>query len=225
MWNESEELKETLKDMEKLKVSIMKQINKLNANEGTVRPTIVYPMAMVQPMFVNNYPVFQFSYEGMLPHYNDGDRDYLNMIRDYYFHATIGAYDFEQVNYKFDDSVIIFAQYFKDKSIRDLDNRNKKYIQDAIRGTRVIGDDNWQKVWTMDLGFKDEETNHVQVYLVSRVDFDDFFSYLMKNHKEMKKIDSLIPSKEQIFLDYQEGKKQIKEKKTDMGGIEYYFDN
>jgi len=75
MWGNGKELIDTLKNIERLKVGIMKQINELNYNKDAVVPTTVYPMAKVQPMVINNYPVFQFSYEGMLPHYKHSDKE------------------------------------------------------------------------------------------------------------------------------------------------------
>jgi len=135
------------------------------------------------------------------------------MIKDYFFRATVDAYDFEQITHKFNEAVIIYVQYFRDEVIRDLDNRNRKHIQDAIRNTNIIDDDNWQKVWNIDVGFHDEKDNHVQVYVVSRKDYIDFLSYLMKHHEEMKEFKEDYITKEQHFLEYQE---RIKREKEDM---------
>lgn len=206
-----EELFNTLKNLERLKVGIMKQINEMNYNAEAVFPTTVYPMAMVQPMVINDYPVFQFSYEGLLPHYKRTDKEYNKIIKDYYFRSTIDAYDFEAINIELGESFIIYAQYFKDDILQDLDNRNKKYIQDAIRQTGIIKDDTWKNVWNIDLGFKDEEYNHVQVYVVSRKNFIDFYSYLIENHKEIKNISDDFITQEQHFLEYQDKLKAEKD--------------
>ena len=56
MWGNGKELIDTLKNIERLKVGIMKQINEFNYNKDAVAPTTVYPMTMVQPMVINNYP-------------------------------------------------------------------------------------------------------------------------------------------------------------------------
>jgi len=204
MWGNGKELINTLKNIERLKVGIMKQVNELNCNKDAVAPTTVYPMAKVQPMAINNYPVFQFSYEGMLPHFNNENREYNSMIKDYYFRATYNAYNFEQISMKFKHSVIIFVQYFKDKVIRDLENRNKKHIQDAIRNTGLINDDNWQNVWNMDLGYKDKEDNHVQVFVVEKENSVDFYSYLLENHEELKKDTPDSITKGDVFSEHQE---------------------
>lgn len=206
-------LLDILKNIERLKVGIMKQVNEANYNKASAFPTTVYPMAKVQPMVINDYPVFQFSYEGMLPHYKRTDKEYNKIIKDYYFRSTIDAYDFEQINIRLDEAVIIYVQYFRDDIIQDLDNRNKKYIQDAIRQTTILVDDSWKNVWNMDIGFKDEEANHVQVYVVPKENYMDFYSYLMENHEEIKNISDQFLTQEQYFLEYQE---RIKDKDDDI---------
>lgn len=207
MWKNDKDLLDILKNIERLKVGIMKQINEANYNKVSAFPTTVYPMV------INDYPVFQFSYEGMLPHHKRTDKEYNKIIKDYYFHSTIDAYDFEQINIKLDEAVIIYVQYFKDDIIQDLDNRNKKYIQDAIRQTAILADDSWKNVWNMDIGFEDDEANHVQVYVVPKENYMDFYSYLMENHEKIKNISDDFLTQEQYFLEYQE---RIKDKDDDI---------
>lgn len=114
----------------------MLKINELGANEQTIRRTTVYPMAQVKPLLINGYPVFQFSYDGMLPHNLQDDIEYKQMIQHYYYHATFNSYDFSQFDLPvFEKSSIVFVQYFENNIIRDLDNRYKKHIQDAIKMT------------------------------------------------------------------------------------------
>ena len=98
------------------------------------------------------------------------------MIRHYYFRSTFDAYDFSKINIKFDRSVIIIAQHYENKIIRDFDNRNRKLIQDAIRHTGLIGDGSWWRVWNVDIGFLDPRGNHVQVYVVSQENFVEFIT-------------------------------------------------
>ncbi|QUW20902.1 hypothetical protein JSQ81_13885 [Sporosarcina sp. Marseille-Q4063] len=173
---------EQLKSLEEMKVYLMSQINKLGGNDAAIKRTSVYPMAKVKPMIINGYPVFQFSYEGVLPAYKEDDRDYLALIRHYYYRATFDAYDFSKIDIKFGKSVIITAHYFNNMQIRDLDNRNRKLIQDAIRQTGLIGDDSWSRVWNVDVGYLDPKGNHVQVYVVSQDNFSNFMSYLQDEH-------------------------------------------
>lgn len=206
---------EQLKNIEEMKAYLMLQINKLGGNDAAIKRTSVYPMAKVKPMFINGYPVFQFSYEGALPLYKEADRDYLAMVRHYYFRATQDSYDFSKINYRFDESVIIIAQHYENKIIRDLDNRNRKIIQDAIRHTGLIGDDCWWRVWNVDIGLLDPRGNHVQVFVVSQSNFEVFMSYLKEEYFHLAHIpESTL--QEEIFEEYRtevEREKRTKERK------------
>src|SRR5699024_1832979 len=199
MWNDSKELKEQLIMLEKLKVGIMKQINLNNGNEDAVIPTKIYPTAKVEPFQVNGYPVFRFAYDGMLPHYIE-DVEYNKIMSDFYFHATISGFDFEDYEDYFEQGVfIVFCQYFSDSVIRDLDNRNKKYIQDAIRHSRIINDDDWERVSNINIGFTDD-FNHTQVYVVEDDNVVDFLNEIMTNNEKYKCIDC-IKNNKQSFLE------------------------
>ena len=197
--SEKKMLFEQLKNIEEMKVYLMLQINKLGGNDAAIKRTSVYPMAKVKPLLINGYPVFQFSYEGALPAYKEDDRDYLALIRHYYYRATFDAYDFSKIDIKFDQSVIITAHYFNNMQIRDLDNRNRKLIQDAIRQTGLIGDDSWSRVWNVDVGFLDPKENHVQVYVVSQDNFSNFMSYLQDEHGNL--ITAVEESRKETIID------------------------
>ena len=224
MESEKKMLFEQLKSLEEMKVYLMSQINKLGGNEDAIKRTSVYPMAKVKPMVISGYPVFQFSYEGALPAYKEDDRDYLALIRHYYYRATFDSYDFSNIDFKFDQSVIITAHYFNNMQIRDLDNRNRKLIQDAIRQTGLIGDDSWSRVWNVDVGFLDPKGNHVQVYVVSQDNFAHFMSYLQDEHWELLKVVE-ASRKETIIEEYklEEIKKTetVDTKSEEKNGISY----
>ena len=87
------------------------------------------------------------------------------MISDYYFQSTISPYDFEALKGIFHKVFIIYCHFFDNHDNKDIENRNKKYIQDAIRHTRVLSDDNWELVSNVDMGFLDDY-NHVDVFVV-----------------------------------------------------------
>lgn len=197
MWDNGKELKEQLVLLEKMKVGIMKQINLLNENKDAVIPTKVYPTAAVEPLLVNGYEVFRFSYDGMLPHEIE-DAEYNKIISDFYFHTTMSAYDFEEYEDVFDEAFIIYCQYFNDSVIRDLDNRNKKFVQDAIRHTRLIEDDNWKHVSNISMGFSDV-FNHTQVYVVDKANVVNFMEELLANHNEYKKVDNFLLNKQSFI--------------------------
>lgn len=199
-----EDLEKTLKHLDILRVNIMKAINDVKYNLDMsayrkVKPAQAHPLSKVTHEVIDNIPYFQFSYDGMLPHFNERDNEHLSLIRKYYLKATLSAYDYSKIDYKFKNAFIVFVQYFKDNIIRDLENRNKKYIQDAIKATGLISDDCWHSVWNADLGFLDPESNHVQVYLVSKEDFANFYNILLEKHDEMKRTFNAKEQKKNIL--------------------------
>lgn len=233
MWNNGKELKQQLINLEKLREGIMLQINRLNDNKETVAPTKVYPMSKIKLHEINDYPVVQFNYEGLLPIYIE-DSEYERLIKNYYFHATISAYDYEGLeNVLSDEVVIIYCQYFRNDVVRDLDNRNFKYIQDAIRSTCLIADDNWNSVWNMNMGLSDEEHNHVQVYIVDRKNYIDFYNWIEKNHYQLTDKVNYPFSKEEFIVKFQNKIEKNKENKLlkyknymdDNGDILKWFDS
>lgn len=223
MIDEPVRLKEMLSIMEELKIGIMEKLNAEGENKGkAVRPTTVYPLAEVKPMMINNYPVFQFSYEGLLPHFNESDKKYLRMIRQYYHRATLDSYNYDNLDVTIKRAVVLFVQYFNSYIPRDLENRNKKFIQDAIKYTKIINDDTWHSVWNMDIGLLDEEKNHVQVYVLPQRNFSDFYNYLMDHHEKLKERGTYLIKKEEAFHEYEqmllktERKKREKERAEEL---------
>lgn len=188
-----ENLKQLLKSIEYMKSYLMKEYNYLGLNDEAIRRTTVYPMAKVKPFVVNDYFVMQFAYDGALPIY-DKDLAYLNKVKHYYYLATFDSYDYEKMTLPlFDKAVIVFVHYFNYLQFSDLDNRNAKFIQDAIKLTGVIRDDNWENVWNVHMGYYDKERSHVQVYVVEQENLGDFINHLQKNHENMKIPDSMTP--------------------------------
>lgn len=179
-------LKEILRGIERTKQYVMRELNALGYNKETVRRTIVYPVAKVKPIYIKDYPVFHFAYEGALPLYDEENSEYNSMIRSYYYNATFDAYDYSKLSLPMmEDATIIFVHYFNDMKIRDLDNRNRKFIQDAIKLTGIIEDDNWQNVWNLEIAFYDKNKCHVQVYVIPSQKLPHFIGYLMDNHRNM----------------------------------------
>lgn len=210
MWNENDELKKQLIMLEKLKAGIMKQINLNNGNEDAIKLTKAYPLAKVKPLSVNGYKMFRFSYDGMLPLFIE-DIEYSRIIAEFYFHSTLSGFDFNDYKDYFNEVFIIFCQYFKDSVIRDLDNRNKKHIQDAIRHSRIIVDDNWKYVSNTNVGFLDN-FNHTQVFVVEKENYIDFMQELLTNDSKYKCLDCIKENK-QFFIE-SEKKKKYKQSKS-----------
>lgn len=213
-----ENLIQLIKSLEYTKEYAMKEINFLGLNDEAIRRTTVYPMAKVRPLMINEYPVMQFAYDGVFPIYDKTDWAYLNKIKHYYYLSTFDSYDYKKMMLPiFDKATIIFVQYFNDKRFGDLDNRNKKFIQDAIRLVQVIRDDISENVWNVSMGYYDKERNHIQVYVVEQENMADFLAYLQKNHEKLKLTSKEIPKLkeyEEAIIKYQAEQAKELEKKA-----------
>lgn len=107
---------------------------------------------------------WQFSYEGMLPLFNS-DPDHHKSVRDAYQLSTIEAVKKHEIEPNNSKVFIYIVHYFKNNVIRDLDNRNRKYLIDALRYALVIPDDRWQNISIMEEGCLDKERDHVEVFV------------------------------------------------------------
>lgn len=169
-------INETLKNLELLRVTLMRDEVYLHG-DPSYEPDNVVPNKRLQPHFINNYPVFQFCFRGSLPLYDKGNREYRAIIREYYFKAAMNAYEFNSIPFRFNKATIIIQHFFKDKIIRDLDNRNRKFVIDAIRVTGLIKDDNYKVLRIVEEGFRTTEEPYVNVFLLASENFQDFLTY------------------------------------------------
>ncbi|GAB3051304.1 hypothetical protein [Virgibacillus ainsalahensis] len=177
---------ELLKSVEMFKEETMRRLYELEP-EGREDAVSSNPLARTTPHYVNGYPVFQFSYDGMLPLYKENDRDYASFVRNYYHRITFESYNYAGIEMQFNQAVLVIQHYFQDNIIRDLDNRNRKYIIDAIRYTRLVKDDNWKELSILEEGLPDKQ-NHIQVYLLAEENRLNFLSYLKSNQHRLKQI-------------------------------------
>ncbi|WP_067729882.1 RusA family crossover junction endodeoxyribonuclease [Oceanobacillus damuensis] len=178
---------EILKSLERLKEDTMQRMLEMDSQTADEGMKFENSLAKTTPLSINGYPVFQFSYDGMLPLYKENDREYLRIIRDYYYRVTLGSYDFSLIETPFKHAALVILHYFTDNRIRDLDNRNRKVIIDAIRHTALIADDSWKELSIVEEGHRDKE-NHIQVYLLERDHLINFLSHLKGNHFNMKQM-------------------------------------
>ncbi|ALX47714.1 hypothetical protein [Lentibacillus amyloliquefaciens] len=176
-----------LKSVEMFKEETMRRLYEEKLEDMNEAGPGSNPLAKATPLMVNGYPVFQFSYDGMLPLYKEDDRDYAAMVRNYYQRITFESYNYTDVNNRFGRAVIIIQHYFNDNVIRDLDNRNRKYIIDAIRHTGLVKDDNWKELSIIEEGLVDKQ-NHIQVYLLADENKINFLRYLEKHQHHLKQI-------------------------------------
>lgn len=134
-----------------------------------------------QPLAINGYPVFQFRYEGAMPLYDKENRELIQLVRDYYFQATLEMYELPEMNIQFEKAVLIIQHIFPDKIIRDLDNRNRKFVIDAIRLTGLINDDHFMNLSIFEEGYvKENAIPYVNVFLLNKENFQDFLTYSKK---------------------------------------------
>ncbi|MNW46797.1 hypothetical protein D3C74_241090 [compost metagenome] len=134
--------------------------------ESTIPDPKTYPPCIYSTYTLGDYPVYQFSYQGMLPLYLK-DKKYKNQIKDYYTQATMEATAASQKEAPVLKSAFIYiCHFFEDLMIRDLDNRNRSAIINAIRYAGFVKDDSWKEIETMESGFLDvSRKNHVQVFV------------------------------------------------------------
>ncbi|WP_176447355.1 hypothetical protein [Lentibacillus sp. CBA3610] len=176
-----------LKSVEMFKEETMRRLYEEKPKDINNKEPSRNPLATATPRMVNGYPVFQFSYDGMLPLYKANDRDYAAMVRHYYQRITFESYNYADVQHQFGRAGLIIQHFFNDHVIRDLDNRNRKYVIDAIRYTGLVKDDNWQELSIIEEGQHDKG-NHIQVYLVEEENKINFLSYLKHHQHQLKKI-------------------------------------
>lgn len=95
------------------------------------------------------------------------DRKYITAIRDYYLNETLAQYDWTKIKVRFEHAAIIIIHSFQSPRVRDIDNRNRKYLIDAIKRTRLIQDDCWQAVSLFEKGvWNPNKEDHINVYVL-----------------------------------------------------------
>lgn len=121
-----------------------------------------YPPCSFEMFELSGYPVYQLSYEGVLPLYSQ-DRKYFRAVRDYYWHATFEAV--RNAEYPtLDHACIYICHFFKNLIIRDTDNRNRSLLINAVRHAQMIRDDSWKEIVNLEAGFLDDSgKNHIKV--------------------------------------------------------------
>lgn len=167
-------MEDTLHHLEWLRVSLL--MDKVDKEMYSSKIIFKDTHQFYQPLVIDGYPVFQFRYEGAMPLYKETDRKYLALVREYYYQVTLSMYDFTEVNFQFKKAVLIIQHIFKNGIIRDLDNRNRKYLIDAIRHTGLIDDDNFKNLSILEEGFINKEcAPYVNVYLLEEQYLQQFF--------------------------------------------------
>ncbi|GIP08189.1 hypothetical protein J1TS5_03590 [Paenibacillus macerans] len=158
---------------------LSERLHMLPDREGYNVDPVIYPPCKFQSLNVIGSPVYQFIYQGMLPLYIQ-DKKYENKIREYYLRSTMEALEGQRLE-KFDHAFIYLCHFYGDLKVRDLDNRNRRHLINAIRNTGIIEDDCWQRIETMESGFLDlPKSNHVEVFITSRENMINLVEYVRK---------------------------------------------
>lgn len=196
----SNELKEIIKDIEIIRLKLYRQLSQSIFQEslmGTTessnltKPHEKLPKCKVEVFFIDNSPLYRLTFDGILPMYLE-DKKYKQEIKEYYYSATREAYDWHENKKKyapFDKALIYCVHYFQDLTIRDLDNRNRSILLNAIRRTFLIQDDDWKHLTYLEEGKVGEE--RVEVYIgddKKRLEIIKFVtcSDMVKNEKNNK---------------------------------------
>lgn len=213
MKERAEELKDLLRNLEVMKSDLMERICEL---ENRIRvPGVpletVYPPAAAKQLLIRGFPVYQFAYEGALPLYQP-DGQYRASIRHYYFRATFEAFEHVVEPKTFRKAAVVVFHYFKNQQIRDLDNRNRKFLLDALRQTVLVKDDSWQDLSILEEGYFDPSGDHVQVYVLERENLSPFLTHMSSNHENQK----IQPGSNDDFVHKQEKNRFVKKEKLNL---------
>jgi hypothetical protein len=142
----------------------------------------VYPPCRFKQHGIGGETVYQLSYEGMLPLY-DKDKKYTTQVRDYYTISTLEAVQNEVVNL-LEQGFIYVCHFFKDLVVRDLDNRNRSLLINAIRYAGFITDDSWEHLEIMESGFLDiAKSNHIEVFIGSQKNGLEIVKYVNEKYR------------------------------------------
>lgn len=143
----------------------------------------VYPPCRFKRHVINDEVIFQLSFDGMLPLY-DKDNKFTAQIKDYYTLSTLEAIRNESISC-FDHGFIYACHFFENLVVRDLDNRNRRLLINAIRYAGFIKDDSWEHVEIMESGFLDiAKSNHIEVFIGSQQNGLKMVKYVNEKYRK-----------------------------------------
>lgn len=165
-------LLDSVKHLELARIMAYKMLAEEMALNGEVPLGTRLPRCQIERLVFKDFEATKLTYEGRLPMYIE-DRKYKQEIRDYYIGATVQAvrgYSFK----KLDNAVIIIRHYFNDSIVKDLDNRNRSYLINAIRYAGLIKDDSWKEIKLMEEGYFIEGQEKVEVFVFEQANLIPF---------------------------------------------------
>lgn len=172
------------------------------------------------PLVVNGYKVFQIQYDGSMPSYKAKDIEYQKLIRNYYFKATVNQLRVDrEINY-FKKAAIVIEHYFNDSIIRDLDNRNKKYIIDALRHCGLLKNDDYRNVAYVENGHYTDELPYVNVFILEWDNISDFLKVIPSLKGRSNLINELLPA---VLIPKVSDDKEINKMSGKRNKMDYYW--
>lgn len=166
--------------LEDLKEFMMLELVKLDDDQAKYKKASVYPLPDVEemklPVSTENgeqvFFIFRILFDGVLPPYFESTKEnahdaYRKLLRKRYETGTTSALRLKREVPHFEQAVVYIKHHFSDLGIRDLDNRNRKLLLDALRNNQIIGDDNWQQCAIYEEGVLSEKS-FVEVFVLER---------------------------------------------------------
>lgn len=168
-------VEKTLECLEMLRINLYRDL--VEAKTYPYQRVPIKHKNYFQPLAINGYPVFQFRYEGAMPLYDEKNKKLLALVRNYY-QATLDMYEYSSLDICFDKAALIIQHVFPQHRVRDADNRNRKYLIDAIRFTELIYDDSMDKLLILEEGYIKKGTlPYVNALLLDSRNLHDFLPY------------------------------------------------
>lgn len=179
-------LRESIKHLEMCRIALYKQLaEEYHFDESSdIRFYDRLPKVQVERINLGETVIYRFCYDGLLPLY-DREQKYRQELRNYYIDATWQAYDWTKVTDRFDYAFVAIIHSFENLKIRDLDNRNRKLLLDALRKTLLIKDDSWQKITYYEKGIKSDDYN-VKMYVGDELFYDKIILFALQDAHSVK---------------------------------------
>lgn len=172
-----------IKDLELARINAYKQLSLIRLRNGEGYLNERLPKCKVATMEYEGELIVHLLYEGLLPRYVKGQH-YTQEIRDYYMLSTLQAVEENSINVTFSsESIIWIKHHFSSNIIRDIDNRNRKYLIDAIRHARIIKDDSQQLISIFESSVKSER-DFVELFIGDPL---AMLSYISNDIKQVEK--------------------------------------
>ncbi|MBG9796067.1 hypothetical protein ABD76_28005 [Paenibacillus dendritiformis] len=162
---------------------VSERLHMLPERESLNPDPVVYPPCIFRQYEIEGFPVYQLSYEGMLPLYSKENK-FCTKLRDYYIRSTMEAIMGKEIGC-LEHGFIYICHFFGNLVIRDLDNRNRRLLINAVRYAGFIRDDSWKEIEIMESGYLDvRQKNHVQVFITNPKNTVKLIERVKKNYRD-----------------------------------------